>query len=65
MMLALGNYLCRRHAGTNSTAKCRVPTDSFRARTHTSGVPERDTTYERRFDVVRRTDNTRGVEIVG
>lgn len=52
MMLALGNYLCRRHAGTNSTAKCRVPTDSFRARTYTSGVPERDTTLEPRFDVV-------------
>ena len=34
-------------AGTNSTAKCRVPTDSFRARAYTSGVPERDAKYQR------------------
>jgi len=42
MMLALGNYLCRRRAGMNSTAKCRVPTRGFLPRSYIYRVSRKE-----------------------
>jgi len=42
MMLALGNYLCRRRAGMNSTAKCRVPTRGFLPRSYIYRVSQKE-----------------------